>query len=296
MNGVRQPLVPTTVQIVPKDPFSALFAHFAPSARTFFAGNLCATAAFDGGGHLHLLREGRLRVSEDGQQDLVLDVPTVLFYPRGNAHRFCVISERGADLACAHINLGGPQGDAIGKGLPDRVVLPLASVAPLSPTCELLWAEAFTHGQGGRQVALDHLFNYFLILLIRHLVGTGIVEGGLLAGLADPRLSLALIAVHESPQRNWTLEDLADLAGMSRTRFAGRFHDVVGQTAIGYLAGWRMQVATSLLAKGIAIKTITSQVGYDDPTAFSRAFSKVMGCSPREWIKALEPSKSGKNE
>ena len=118
----------------------------------------------------------------------------------------------------------------------------------------------------------------------------------LLAGLADPRLSLALIAVHESPQRNWTLEDLADLAGMSRTRFAGRFHDVVGQTAIGYLAGWRMQVATSLLAKGIAIKTITSQVGYDDPTAFSRAFSKVMGCSPREWIKALEPSKSGKNE
>ena len=122
------------------------------------------------------------------------------------------------------------------------------------------------------------------ILLIRHIVGNGLVEGGVLAGLADPRLSGALIAMHETPQRNWSLEDLADAAGMSRTRFAGRFRDVVGQTAIAYLAGWRMQVASGLLAKGSPVKGVASTVGYDDPAAFSRAFSKVIGCSPREWI------------
>jgi AraC-like DNA-binding protein len=282
LNSVQH-LVPKTLLIVPNDPFSGLFAHFAPSARTFFAGNLCATAAFEGGGHLHLLRGGRLRVSEDGQPDLVLDAPTVLFFPRGSAHRFSVDLERGADLACAHIDLGGQQGNALGQGLPDRVVLPLGSVPLLAPTCELLWAEAFAQEQAGRQVALDHLFDYFLILLIRHIVGKGLVEDGVLAGLADPRLSQALIAMHEAPQRNWSLENLADVAGMSRTRFAARFRDVVGQTAIGYLTGWRMQVASSLLAKGTPVKSVASQVGYDDPAAFSRAFSKVIGCSPREW-------------
>lgn len=293
-----QPLVPKTLLIVPNDPFSALFTHFAPSARTFFAGNFCATAAFEGGGHLHLLRGGRLRVSENGKQDLVLDAPTVLFFPRGSAHRFSVDSERGADLACAHIDLGGQQGNSLGHGIPDRVVLPLGSLPALAPTCELLWAEAFAHGQAGRQVALDHLFDYFLILLIRHIVGNGLVEGGVLAGLADPRLSQALIAMHETPQRNWSLEDLADVAGMSRTRFAERFRDVVGQTAIGYLAGWRMQLASGLLGKGNPVKTVASHVGYDDPAAFSRAFSKVIGRSPRAWIVevALVRQSSGKRQ
>ena len=214
----------------------------------------------------------------------MLNSPTVLFVPRGNAHRFIVDSEHGADLACARIDLGGQQGNALSQGLPDRVVLPLGSVPLLAPTCELLWAEAFTHGQAGRQAALDHLFDFFLILLIRHIVENGLVEGGVLAGLADPRLSQALIAMHEAPQRNWSLEGLADVAGMSRTRFAGKFREVVGQTAIGYLSGWRMQLASGLLAKGMPVKSVASQVGYDDPAAFSRAFSKVIGCSPREWI------------
>ena len=263
------------------DHFAALFAHAAPSARAFFSGNLCETAQFPAEcGHLHLLKGGALTLGQAGSPNITLSEPTLLFFPRGRAHRFTTDSTRGADLVCATVDLGGAEGNPIGDGLPELVVLPLAAHPALAPACDLLIAEGFSDGDG-RQVALDRLFDYLLILIVRHVVMSGAVEGGALAGLADPRLARALTAMHEAPGKPWSLEDLADAAGMSRTRFAAHFRSVVGRAPIDYLTLWRMTIARQLLRKGKPVKSVAAQVGYGSAAAFSRVFSRVTGQPPR---------------
>src|SRR5271168_64865 len=262
------------------DPFAVLFAHVTPRARTFFTGNLCQEAQFTDEGHLHLLKGGALTVAQAGQVDLQLNEPTLLFFPRGRVHSFTVNPGRGADLVCATVELGGAEGNPIGQGLPELVVLPLASHPALTPVCDMLVGEAFSEG-GGRQAALDRLFDYLLILIVRHVVESGRVATGVLAGLADPRLAKALTAMHEAPGKPWTLEDLAGIAGMSRTRFAEHFRTRIGQTPIDYLTVWRMTVARQLLGKGKPVKSVALQVGYQSAAAFSRAFGRVIGQAPR---------------
>jgi AraC-like DNA-binding protein len=269
------------------DPFAALFAHVTPSARTFFTGNLCQTVQFTDSGHLHLLKGGVLKVIQTGHEDLDLIEPTLLFFPRERAHRFITDPDQGADLVCATVDLGGEQGNPIGQSLPGLIVLPLASHPALAPVCDLLVTEAFSEG-GGRQAALDRLFDYLLILIVRHVVDSGIVTGGVLAGLADPRLAKVLTAVHEAPKKRWSLEDLADLAGMSRTRFAAHFRAVVGKTPIDYLTLWRMTIARQLLAKGKPVKSVANAVGYESAPAFSRVFTRVTGQSPRDLVAFME--------
>jgi AraC-like DNA-binding protein len=262
------------------DPFAALFAHVTPKARTFFTGTLCRTVQYPGAGYLHFLNDGELTVVQTGRSDLRIDEPTLLFFPRGRAHSFAVNPERGADLVCATVELGGAEGNPIGQGLPERVVLPLASNPALAPICRLLLGEAFSE-RGGRQEALDRLFDYLLIVIVRHVVESGMVASGVLAGLADPRLAKALTGIHETPKKSWTLDNLADIAGMSRTRFAEHFRTTIGQTPIEYLTVWRMTVASQLLARGKPVKSVALQVGYQSAASFSRVFSRVMGKPPR---------------
>ena len=107
---------------------AVLFAHVTPRARTFFTGNLCQNVQFTDEGHLHLLKGGTLTVVQAGQVDLELNEPTLLFFPRGRIHSFTANPDRGdADLVCATVELGGAEGNPIGLGLPELVVLPLAS-------------------------------------------------------------------------------------------------------------------------------------------------------------------------
>jgi hypothetical protein len=100
------------------DAFAALFAHVTPSARSFFTGNLRQTAQFSDVGHLHFFKTGVLTVLQAGKADLELHEPTLLFYPRGRTHSFVVDPERGADLVCATVELGGAEGNPIGQGMP----------------------------------------------------------------------------------------------------------------------------------------------------------------------------------
>ncbi len=81
----------------------------------------------------------------------------------------------------------------------------------------------------------------------------------------------------------WKLENLADIAGMSRTRFAEHFRKLVGRTPIEYLTVWRMTIARQLLGKGKPVKSVAVQVGYDSAAAFSRVFRRVTGQPPREY-------------
>ena len=268
------------------DSFASLFSHTAPTARTFFTGTLCEGIQFADRGYLHLFKDGKLTLARHGEADLVLIEPTLMFFPRERVHRFVVDAERGADLVCASVELGNAEGNPIGQGLPDMVILPISAHPALAPVCELLLGEAFSDGDG-KQVALDRLFDYLLILIVRQVIQSGAVPTGVLAGLADSRLARALTAMHDIPHKPWTLDTLADTAGMSRTRFAEHFRTIVGRTPLDYLTSWRMTIARRLLSRGKPVKTVAAQVGYANAAAFSRVFSRVVGREPRD-IEGLE--------
>ena len=275
------------------DRLSPLFARFAPRARVFYSGHLCSTENFvesDGVGHLHLLRSGRLTVSGragGSQSDLLtIDQPSVLFYPRPCSHRLQPDEEDGANLLCATVDLGIEMRNPLVMGLPDVLVIPLHEVAAFAPTLDLLFAEAFSD-RCGRQAALDRLIEYFLILLLRHVINSKMLNVGALAALDDPRLSKAITAMHERPEYAWSLETLAQEAGMSRARFAIRFRESVGTTPLEYLTDWRISVVQSLLKRGKPIKTIALSVGYQSPAALRRIFTKKLGIPPSEWLSML---------
>jgi AraC-like DNA-binding protein len=93
------------------------------------------------------------------------------------------------------------------------------------------------------------------------------------------------VAMHDTPGEDWTLERMAECAGMSRTAFANTFRDVVGQPPADYLADWRIALAQSRLRDGRPIKALAEELGYANPSALSRAFSGRTGLSPRDWLK-----------
>lgn len=94
---------------------------------------------------------------------------------------------------------------------------------------------------------------------------------------------LELNAIHESPDHNWTLESMAELAHLSRSAFAQRFTLIMGVPPLEYLTGWRMGLARSLLAQGKSIKVVAQQVGYQNAASFSRAFQRATNLSPSVW-------------
>lgn len=104
---------------------------------------------------------------------------------------------------------------------------------------------------------------------------------GWLSGLRDTVVGKALSAIHEEPGRSWTVEGLADLAGLSRSAFATRFTNVVGQTPLKYVAAWRLDLAADQLRAGTSkIAEIAANVGYGSEAALTRAFKVQFGTTP----------------
>ncbi|MCC2612155.1 AraC family transcriptional regulator [Neorhizobium sp. Rsf11] len=107
---------------------------------------------------------------------------------------------------------------------------------------------------------------------------------GLLAGLRDPVAGKAIRAMHADVGQEWTVDSLARLCGVSRSTFATRFHAVVGVSPISYLLRWRIALAKEALGSGTArIEEVAFSIGYKSGSAFSTAFSRAVGCSPRQF-------------
>jgi AraC-like DNA-binding protein len=134
--------------------------------------------------------------------------------------------------------------------------------------------------RAARDMVLDHLLQ---LLLVEALRSTGQVASapGLLRGLADPRLAVALRAIHGDPSRGWTVADLAGKAALSRSAFFNRFRYAVGVAPIEYLTNWRMSVAKRILSQGKAsVAEVAATVGYGSPSAFNTAFARQVGRPP----------------
>ncbi|MFZ5731570.1 MAG: cupin domain-containing protein [Pseudomonadota bacterium] len=266
------------------DRLASLLRHFSITAQVFHAGALCGINDLDATdtGQLHLIREGHVEVIHGGAAALQILRPSLLLYPRPMAHRFVSDPQRGADFACAHLRFDGGAANPIAAALPAFTCVPLDELAGAEGVLALLFEEAFQRNCG-RQAMLDRLFEIVLIQVLRHLMERGQTRAGMLAGLAHPRLRLALVAMHERPAEDWSLDGLAAQAGMSRSVFANAFRDTVGCTAGAYLQQWRVSLAQRALRQGRTLKLIASEVGYGSEAALSRAFKAQCGISPLQW-------------
>lgn len=269
------------------DRLAALLDHFSVTAQMFHAGTLCGShwlAAQENMGQLHVVRRGPVTVFH-GSEQLRIDVPTLLLYPRPMPHRFESDVRSGVDMVCANLVFAGGVNNSIADALPNVVQLSLDQIPDAALTLQLLFDEAFAQ-RCGRSTVINRLFEVVLVQVLRQLMEHGQVQGGMLAGLADPRLRLALVAMHEAPAKAWSLDALGAVCGMSRSVFANSFRDTVGCTVGVYLQNWRMAVAQRLLRQGQSLQHVADAVGYASETAFSRAFRAQVGMPPRQWREA----------
>jgi AraC family transcriptional regulator, alkane utilization regulator len=150
-----------------------------------------------------------------------------------------------------------------------------------------LISESAQPGPGNRAVLArlaESLFVEVLRWQFRHAAGD---HGGWLAGLHDPQVGRVLSLIHALPDRPWTVDELANEAAMSRAALAKRFVELVGQSPIHYLAGWRMHLAQNLLREStLGVGEIAGRVGYESEAAFNRAFRRLIGTPPATWRQA----------
>jgi AraC-like DNA-binding protein len=160
----------------------------------------------------------------------------------------------------------------------------LADRQSLRASIEVLMRE-LREPQPGSSLMGQHLGQALLILALRlYLQRVDATGVGWLFALADKSMAAALGAIHREPQRRWMLSDLAAEANMSRSSFAQRFKDTVGEAPMEYLTRWRMMLAANRLTQTQdSISTIAYSLGYESDSAFSSAFRRVMGESPRQY-------------
>jgi AraC-like DNA-binding protein len=268
------------------DRLSALLQRFDLRAQVFHGGPLRGFVNLDvrpEAGHLHLLRQGALVVADERGGTSLVEQPSVLFFARPGAHRLQARDAAGADLVCASVDFGARDSNPLLRALPACLVVPLARLPGLALTQQLLFEEA-CRPRCGHDAVVNRLTEVLLIQVLRYAIEQRLVDGGLMAGLADPRLHKALAAVHAAPSRAWTLSSMAAEAGMSRARFAAHFARCVGLPPGEYLTGWRLGLARTLLRRGIPVKQVAADVGYASASALGRAFTQRVGAPPGAWL------------
>lgn len=158
----------------------------------------------------------------------------------------------------------------------------LAQLPGLDLAQQLLFSEA-QNSRCGHGAVVDRLTEVLVIQLLRHAIEHRLVSSGVMAGLADARLAKAMSALHAEPAQAWNLASMAELAGMSRARFAAHFKRTVGVPPGDYVTGWRLGLARTLLRKGLPVKQVAADVGYTSPGAFGRVFLQRVGATPTHW-------------
>jgi AraC-like DNA-binding protein len=242
-------------------------------------------------GDCFLLPRGRsFRVASD----LALTpVDSRLFFPTPLNGGIAVING-GGDFSSVggHFALAGDHAGVLLGMLPPIVhIREEADKAVLRWSMERMRQELREPQPGGFLVA-QQLATMMLVQALRLHLAEGLRGGvGWLFALADKQMSAAINAMHGDPAQGWTLQALAARAGMSRSTFALKFKETVGASPLEYLTRWRMLLAGDKLVNSSApISVIARSLGYESESAFSTAFKRVMGCSPRQYGRSRNPA------
>lgn len=173
----------------------------------------------------------------------------------------------------------GGEANPLFQALPDYLEVDLHDDPQIEAVARLIASEVMTKRCGG-QYALSRLSELLLVSMLRFRIENNDMEPGLFAGLAHPKLSPVMVAIHDEPGHAWNVDDLTQLSGMSRSQFMTEFQTVVGKTPIAYLKQWRMVLARIALKKGERVNEVARRFGYGSGDAFCRAFVAIYGVAP----------------
>ncbi|WP_371931541.1 helix-turn-helix domain-containing protein [Roseovarius sp. MMSF_3359] len=191
-------------------------------------------------------------------------------------------------LLSARVEWGGSENPLL-AALPPAIRHPVGQDPEMQALAQLLVTEKLVSRCGSASV-LNRLGEVLIVRLMRAQIEAGAMQRGLLGGLADARLSRAIVAIHDRPGHPWRVDTLAEEAGLSISRFAELFREAVGETPLAYLRKWRLILARQDIERGERVQRVANRYAYGSTEALSRAISSAYGISPLKIRKAAQPS------
>jgi AraC-like DNA-binding protein len=256
----------------------------------------------------HFVAEGRAFVRQPHAQTIALEAGELVLFPRGGEHELAhsprgkaiqldsflarrdgVVDSgpRAVTFICGEFNVDHHLALPALRALPQAVSLRVGTKpesAALSDTLRMLRDEVETPNFGNQIVVRNLLSSLFIYAMRAWADAASPTTKDWFAALRSTHTSRALARIHEAPERAWTLEDLAEEAGLSRAAFARNFTASVGEPPHSYLTRWRMGIAAQLLeTTDLRLGEIASRVGYSSEFSFSRAFKSARGVSPIQY-------------
>jgi AraC-like DNA-binding protein len=205
--------------------------------------------------------------------------------PEHENERYCLFRHGGGgaltQLVCVKLRFDHPAAYQLVAELPKVIHVKGAEIECLEPLLRFLGSEAKGLRPGGDTV-LTRLADILIIQAIRWWIEhESNLHPGWLAGLRDVRIGKAITLIHREPGRPWTVGSLASEVAMSRSAFADRFTQMLGEPVMHYVARWRMYTALTVLQNERAdIGELAARLGYTSEAAFNRTFKRVIGMTP----------------
>lgn len=278
--------------LVPSSHPNTVFFHVLMEGR-------CRARLAAGGASLELAAGDLIMLPRNDSHLLGSDLhlaPTLadtLVRPAGNGEMLRIEHGGGGErthMVCGYLacdeRLCGPMLES----LPRILRVPLADGPAAAWLTSLLHAatrESAATRPGGETVLAKLSELLFVEALRRYIELLPEQETGWLAGLRDRFVGRALALLHERPGHAWTVEELAEKTGLSRSALAQRFTDILGQGPMQYLTRWRLTIAAQRLRSDTAsLTSIAADSGYDSAAAFNRAFKRAFATTPAAWRRA----------
>lgn len=247
------------------------------------------------------LREGDLIVFPQGDPHVLSSAPGMRAAPDmamyAKTTALPIVYEHGGGgpdrvrIICGFLGCDERPFNPLFSALPRTIHLPASdSRASNVPTLLAIALGEAGSARTGRDNILARISELVFVEAVRQYVEALPPAGsGWLAGLRDPLVGQALVALHGEPAAPWTVETLARVVGASRSVLADRFTHLVALPPMQYLALWRMQLASRRLLEGSPVADVAAAVGYSSEAAFSRTFKKLVGEPPSSWRRLNGP-------
>lgn len=233
-------------------------------------------------GHTHILRDDRM--TEVRPYDEVRSKKT------GGLLRHGSRSGRLTTIIVGNFTFDGQSGKWLTDLLPEIITFRMdeGNFSAMQAILQILAIESKTESMGF-SIVVSRLADILFVQAIRaYAAESHSRDAGWLGAIGDRQLRLALDAMHEGVGKRWTVESLASIARMSRSGFAARFKEVLGESPLQYLTRWRMYKAAQFLRESnFKAAKIASLVGYESDGAFNKAFKKATGTAPGAYRRAL---------
>jgi AraC-like DNA-binding protein len=194
-----------------------------------------------------------------------------------------------------HVLLDDASGELLARALPPWIHVRAATrqATAFRGLLEQLVEEQGDERPGGRLASAQLAQLLFIQILRAHMQADAAKPASWLRAMCDRRVSPALSLMHDDPARDWHLEELAEACAMSRTTFTLRFKAAAGCAPLTYLAEWRISLAKQALREGTStVAVIAEAVGYTSESAFSNAFKRMTGQSPRSYRQSVGPTEA----